>query len=164
MCPCYRDLIRSLDVGNTDSQIAIFVFWKSFFSPQSQKKLWKLCTLKSLAAEHFAYFIDPVPQFLLLISRFQLLTTFVIILYYYGKSCTKKLVFSNGNAWHVVQQWGLVLGYPWEVPQRLKLVGLFYTLNVPLKLKIKNTWLIFLLNFILSHFAQMHPPLLVTIG
>ena len=30
----------------------------------------------------------------------------------------------------------------------------FYSLEVPLKLKMKNTWLILLSHFILSHFAQ----------
>ena len=50
---------------------------------------------------------------------------------------------------------GLFPGYPWEVPLRLRLKGLFYSLKVPLKLKIKNTRLILLLHFILSHFAQM---------
>ena len=44
----------------------------------------------------------------------------------------------------VVQLGGLVPGYPWEVSLRLMLVSLFYSLNVPLKLKIKNTWLILL--------------------
>ena len=35
----------------------------------------------------------------------------------------------------VVQLGGLVLGYPWEVPLRLKLISLFSSLKVPLKLK-----------------------------
>ena len=41
----------------------------------------------------------------------------------------------------VLQLAGLALGYPWEVPLRLKLLSLFYSLKVPLDLKIKNTCL-----------------------
>ena len=55
----------------------------------------------------------------------------------------------------MVQLGGLVSGYPWEVPLRLKLVSLFYSLKVSIKLKIKNTWLI-LLSRIIIHFTQMH--------
>ena len=38
----------------------------------------------------------------------------------------------------VVQLRGLVPAYPWEIPLRLMLVSLFYSMEVPLKLKIKN--------------------------
>ena len=38
---------------------------------------------------------------------------------------------------------------------RLRLICLFYSLKVPLKMKIKNTCLILLSHFILSHFTLM---------
>ena len=38
----------------------------------------------------------------------------------------------------------LILGYPLEVPLRLRLKSLFYSLKVPLKLKLKSTCLILL--------------------
>ena len=36
----------------------------------------------------------------------------------------------------VVQLRGLVLGNPWGIPQRLMLISLFFSLKIPLKLKI----------------------------
>ena len=47
------------------------------------------------------------------------------------------------------------MGYPIEVPLRLRLASLFYSLKVPLKLKIKKPCLISLSHFILSHLAKM---------
>ena len=44
----------------------------------------------------------------------------------------------------VVQLGDQVPGYPWEVQLRLRLIRLFYSLEVSLNLKIKNIWLILL--------------------
>ena len=52
----------------------------------------------------------------------------------------------------VAQQGGLVQCCSMQVPLRLKLISLFYCLRVPIKFEIKNTCLIKLSHFILSHF------------
>ena len=39
----------------------------------------------------------------------------------------------------VVQARGLVPGYSWKVPLRLRFVSILYSLKVPLQLKVKNT-------------------------
>ena len=41
----------------------------------------------------------------------------------------------------VMQRGGLVLGSPWQVPLRLRLISIFCSLKSYLVLKIKNTWL-----------------------
>ena len=53
---------------------------------------------------------------------------------------TWKFIKQDGiHCWGVVQLGGLFPAYPMEVPLRLRLVSLFSSLKVPLKLKIKNT-------------------------
>ena len=48
----------------------------------------------------------------------------------------------------VVQLGDVLLGFPLYVPMRLRLSSLFYSLKVPLRFEIKNTWLILLSHFI----------------
>ena len=54
----------------------------------------------------------------------------------------------------VVQIGGLVLGYPWEVPVRLRLISLLYSLKFSLELKKQKTCLILLSLFIFSCFRM----------
>ena len=73
-------------------------------------------------------------------SNFPIKPNFVLETIIFGSNFESYIVGFRG----VVQLGGLVSGYPWEVPQRLSLLSLFCSL----KLKIKNTCLILLSDFV----------------
>ena len=106
------------------------IYFNIFMGPSWKERIVRLeidninCILQSKFNKY-------TPKRQLVKTRYQVDVFFVFLLY---------IVSCRG----VVQLVDLVPGYPREIPLRLGLVSLFYSLKVSLDLKIKITWLIWL--------------------